>query len=62
MTRAVIYARYSSDLQRAESITVQVHACSEYCRLRGYSVVREYVDEAPTAYLQLPHAPTYVAR
>lgn len=45
---AVIYARYSSDNQREESITAQLRACREYCRKKGYILVREYTDEAMT--------------
>ncbi len=47
--RAVIYARYSSDNQREESITAQVRACEEYARRRGYTVVKVYTDEARSA-------------
>ena len=31
MLRAVIYARFSSDMQREESIDAQVRACKNYC-------------------------------
>lgn len=43
---AVIYARFSSDMQREESIDAQVRACREYCKRRGYIVTNIYVDEA----------------
>ena len=46
---AVIYARFSSDNQREESITAQVRACTEYARQRGYPVVKVYTDEARSA-------------
>ena len=46
MLRAVIYARFSSDMQREESIDAQVRACKEYCRRNGYLVTNIYVDEA----------------
>lgn len=36
--RAVIYARFSSDMQREESIEVQVRACKEYCRKNAMSL------------------------
>lgn len=46
MPRAVIYARFSSDMQREESIDAQVRACCSYCQSKGYLVVGQYVDEA----------------
>lgn len=49
MIRAAIYARYSSDNQREESITAQVRACTEYCQKKGYAIVRTYADEARSA-------------
>ena len=47
--RAVIYARFSSDMQREESIEAQVRACKEYCRKKLYVVTNIYVDEAKSA-------------
>jgi len=47
--KAVIYARFSSDNQREESITAQVRACTEYAQQRGYSIVKVYTDEARSA-------------
>lgn len=44
MLRAVIYARFSSDMQREESIDAQVRACKNYCQSKGYLVVGQYVD------------------
>ena len=44
--RAVLYARYSSDNQRYESISRQFHCSEEYCRRRGYDIVHYYYDEA----------------
>lgn len=49
MLKAVIYARFSSDNQREESITAQLRACNAYCKQKGYTVVKEYTDEAYTA-------------
>lgn len=46
--RAAIYARYSSDRQREESITAQFRAAEEYCHRKGYIVVKHYKDEAKT--------------
>lgn len=44
--RAVIYARYSSDKQDADSIAAQVRACTEYATAKKYQIVGQYVDEA----------------
>jgi site-specific DNA recombinase len=43
---ALIYARYSSDNQRAESITAQIRACKDYARKKDYLVKTIYTDEA----------------
>jgi site-specific DNA recombinase len=48
MLRAAIYARYSSDNQRHESIETQYRICEDYCRQKGYLVVTHYKDEAKT--------------
>jgi len=47
--RAVLYARYSSDNQRDESITAQLRAGREYCKRKNYKIVKEYTDEAFSA-------------
>ena len=47
--KAAIYARFSSDMQREESIDAQVRACREYAEREGYEVVKIYSDEAMTA-------------
>lgn len=49
MTRAVLYARYSSDNQREESIDAQVRAITEYADKNGYTIAHAYVDEALSA-------------
>ncbi|WKY44862.1 recombinase family protein [Eubacteriaceae bacterium ES2] len=44
---AVIYARFSSKMQNdGASIDLQLDACNEFARKNGYSIVRNYVDEA----------------
>lgn len=48
MLRSAIYARYSSDNQRHESIETQYRICEDYCRQKGYLVVKHYKDEAKT--------------
>ena len=44
--RAVIYARYSSDLQSDASIEDQVRLCEEHLRSDGNTVVQVYQDRA----------------
>ena len=36
---AVIYARFSSHNQREESIDIQVRACTEYAKEKGFRIV-----------------------
>ncbi|MDR3137116.1 MAG: recombinase family protein [Coriobacteriales bacterium] len=43
---AVIYARYSSDSQREESIEDQLRVCTDYAKNKGYSIVESYCDAA----------------
>ena len=47
--KAVIYARYSSDRQREESIDGQLRECHEYARKHDIKVVHEYIDRALSA-------------
>lgn len=44
--RAALYARYSTDQQRAASIADQLHACRKLAAQLGATVVREYSDAA----------------
>ena len=44
--RAVIYARYSSDLQREESIEDQVEVCRRFAHGQGWLVADTYTDAA----------------
>ncbi len=46
MMRAVIYARYSSDLQREASIEDQVEVCRRYVEKQGWTLVDIYEDRA----------------
>ena len=43
-----LYARYSSDNKRTESIVAQLRACREYCQKYGHTIIKEYADEAMT--------------
>ena len=45
-SRAVIYARYSSDRQRDASIEDQVRVCREMAMARGWEVIEVYADHA----------------
>jgi len=44
--KAVIYARYSSDNQREESIEGQLRECSAFAERKGYTIVKTYADRA----------------
>jgi DNA invertase Pin-like site-specific DNA recombinase len=46
---AVIYARYSSDNQREESIEGQLRECKDYADKHGLLVVGTYIDRAMSA-------------
>lgn len=47
--KAVIYARYSSDNQREESIEGQIRDCKEYAKYNDISIVGSYIDRAMSA-------------
>ena len=47
--RAVIYARYSSDSQREESIDGQLRECREYAAYNDLEIVGVYIDRALSA-------------
>ena len=46
---AVIYARYSSDRQREESIEGQLRECTEYANKNNLTLIGSYVDRALSA-------------
>ena len=47
LTPAALYARVSSDGQDVDlSVSAQLRALRDYAKANGYSVAREYVDEA----------------
>lgn len=46
---AVIYARYSSDNQREESIEGQLRDCREYAEQNKLAIVGNYIDRALSA-------------
>lgn len=47
--KAVIYARYSSENQREESIEGQLRECTAYCKKNDITIVRSYIDRALSA-------------
>lgn len=47
--KAVIYARYSCDNQREESIEGQLRECEAYCQKNDFTVVGTYIDRAESA-------------
>ena len=47
--KAVIYARYSSDSQREESIEGQIRECSEYAERNKITILTSYIDRALSA-------------
>lgn len=49
MKTAYAYARFSSDLQREESIDAQIRAITEYCKTENISILRIFKDEAQSA-------------
>ena len=46
---AVIYARYSSDNQREESIEGQLRECKAFAKKQGMLLVETYIDRALSA-------------
>ena len=47
--KAVIYARYSSDNQREESIEGQIRECTAYAEKNGITILKHYIDRAMSA-------------
>ncbi len=47
--KAVIYARYSSDNQREESIDGQIRECTAFAQKNGITILRTYIDRAFSA-------------
>ena len=55
--KAVIYARYSSDNQREESIDGQIRECKKFAEYNGITVIGEYIDRAFSA--KTDHRPEF---
>ena len=54
--KAVIYARYSSDNQREESIEGQIRECTAFAEKNDITVLKHYIDRA------IPRGQTIVPR
>ncbi|HLW59599.1 MAG TPA: recombinase family protein [bacterium] len=57
--RAAIYARYSSENQRASSIDDQIRLCRQEADQRGWIVVNEFSDAALSGALGEDQRPGY---
>lgn len=55
--KGVIYARYSSDNQREESIEGQLRECKEYAERQGITILGTYIDRALSA--KTDHRPDF---
>lgn len=47
--KGVIYARYSSENQREESIDGQLRECTAYAERNGITILGTYIDRALSA-------------
>ena len=47
--KVALYARFSSDNQRSESIDAQIRAMQIYCKQHNFVIVNTYIDEAKSA-------------
>lgn len=47
--KAALYARYSSDMQRGESVDAQIRLIKEFAEKNNIVIVKQYVDEAKSA-------------
>lgn len=57
LMNAVIYARYSSDNQREESIEGQLRECKAYAEKNGITILSTYIDRALSA--KTDHRPEF---
>lgn len=58
MKTAVIYARYSSDKQREESIEGQIRECTDYAKRQNINIIHTYIDRALSA--RTDHRPEFL--
>lgn len=57
INKAALYARYSSDNQRSESIDAQLRAMQNYCQQNHILIVETYIDESKSA--TTDHRPSF---
>lgn len=57
INKAALYARYSSDNQRSESIDAQLRAMQNYCQQNHILIVETYIDEAKSS--TTDHRPSF---
>ena len=58
LSPAALYARVPSDRQDVDlSVSAQLRALKDYAKANGYSVAREYVDEAECG--RVAHRPQF---
>lgn len=57
INKAALYAMYSSDNQRSESIDAQLRAMQNYCQQNHILIVETYIDEAKSA--TTDHRPSF---
>ncbi len=58
MTRAVIYARVSTDDQASKgTIETQIDACRSYCEKAGYDIGQEFKDDGVSGTIHLSERP-----
>lgn len=57
-TNAVIYARFSSDKQREESIDGQIRECKAFAQANQLNVIAIYIDRAMSA--RTDHRPDFL--
>ena len=50
--RLACYARYSTSMQREESISAQLRAMKKFCADNGWKIVGKYVDAFTTDRIQ----------
>ena len=50
--RVACYARYSSNMQRGESISAQLREMKKHCAENGWKIVAKYIDAFTTDRIQ----------
>ena len=58
--KAVIYARYSSDNQREESIEGQIRECAAFVEKNDFQALRHYIVYCRTYSAKTDHRPAFL--